>query len=400
MGYNSTASTLSLTAKLTPLGRQKLISTNNSLIKTFSLGDSDTNYNTTESLATGQVPASSGSLGVNSTVSNSTTQRVGMTDFLIVNQSGAINKPVSTQSIEILSEIVPFGSITVSGTNLTFNTTDRANYLTDSLVNLFYSFKLPVNTSGVNNFTATTYSNGGYADTAYSGLASSKILVIALNNSVYGECIDGKTIKVILPTSAGTYTIYSTYKGGGTQLNVLDASIQDPAIESSIFGKNVAGLVSDDILTPNGGDVTKSWATGYGTTKPFSLNQKQTYNLQTNSNIGVTADTLVGMAYLDKGFIVITNPTIVNNYTASASTGTTVQFDSVSTNVYQSITCIADRGEFGASTNTSFVGGNIPRFTEVGLFDEFNNLIAIAKTDRQVTKNVNEFLALGIKIQL
>ena len=36
----------------------------------------------------------------------------------------------------------------------------------------------------------------------------------------------------------------------------------------------------------------------------------------------------------------------------------------------------------------------------LGLFDENNNLIAIAKTDRHISKNVNEFLALGIKITL
>jgi hypothetical protein len=38
------------------------------------------------------------------------------------------------------------------------------------------------------------------------------------------------------------------------------------------------------------------------------------YNLQTNSNIGVSADTMVGVAYLDKGLIVITDPTIIANY--------------------------------------------------------------------------------------
>jgi hypothetical protein len=49
----------------------------------------------------------------------------------------------------------------------------------------------------------------------------------------------------------------------------------------------------------------------YGTVKPFSLNNLL-YNLQTNSNIGVSADTMVGVAYLDKGLIVITDPTIAN----------------------------------------------------------------------------------------
>ena len=400
MGYNNSATTLSLTAKLTPIGRQKLVSTNNALIKTFSLGDSDANYNTSLTLLTGQVPSSSGDIGPNSTVSNSTTQSVGLKSVLIVNTSGLLSKPVASQSINILSEVLHNGFTSISGSNVTQNLVYRNDITTDPLVNLYYSFGLSLNSNSDAIFTATTYTNGGFSDTAISGLSVSKILVLALNNTNYGECIDGKTVKISLPTSAGTYTIYSTYQGGSTKVTTLDTLIAETAPQTNMFGTNVAVLVSDDIMTPNGGDMSLSWATGYNTDKPFSLNQKQTYNFQTNSNLGVTADTVVGMVYLDKGFVVITDPTIVNNFTSSASTATTVSFNSVSTNVYQSITCIADRGEFGSTTNPSFDVGDIPRISEVGLYDDMGNLIAVAKTDKQISKNINEFLALGIKISI
>lgn len=400
MGYNNTATTLTLTAKLTPLGRQKMVSTNNALIKTFSLGDSDANYYTNLTLGTGQVPGLGGDIGPNATVSNSTTQSIGMKTMLIVNSSGVLSKPVASQSINILSEIIPNGFTTVNATNLTQSLVNRDDITTDNLVNLFYSFGLPLNTNDDTKYTGVTYMNGGFSDTALSALSTTKILVVAINNSNYGECIDGKTVKIDLPTSAGTYTIYSTYLGGNNTLPTLDTLISDNALQTNSFGSNVAALVSDEIMKPNGGDTSLSWATGYNTEKPFSLNKKQTYNFQTNANLGVTADTLVGMVYLDKGFAVITDPTIVNNFTPSASTATTVMFNSVSTNVYQSVTCIADRGEFGSTTNPTFDIGDIPRISEVGLFDDMGNLIAVAKTDRHITKNVNEFLALGIKISL
>ncbi len=153
-------------------------------------------------------------------------------------------------------------------------------------------------------------------------------------------------------------------------------------------------------MKPNGGDASLSWSTGFGLTKPFSTNQKSLYNLQTNTNLGVTADTIVGIAYLDKGFLVITHPTIVTQYDSSTATGSSITLNSVSTSVYQNITCIADRGEFGGSTNPTFGGNDMPRISEVGLYDDLNNLIAIAKTDRHVVRNVNEFMALGIKISL
>jgi hypothetical protein len=400
MGFNSTASTLTLTAKLTPLGRQKLVSTNNALIKSFSLGDSDANYNMDLTLESGEVPSISGNIGFGNTVSNSTARSIGLANYLIVNASGAISKPVSSQSVNIITENGVLGSTVVSGSNLTINYVDRANYLTDSLVNLFYSFGLSVDSANDTIFTGTTYINGGLSNTALSGLGSSKIIVIGVDNSNYGELMDGKTVKVELPTSAGTYTIYSTFLGGLTALNELDARFTDTAIVTSPFGFNVAPVFCDTIMTPNGGDPSLSWATGYGLLKPFSVNGKKTYNLQTNSNLSLTADTAVGMAYLDKGFIVITNPTIVGNYTASAATGTTVTVDSVSTSVTQMITCIADRGEFGSTTNLTFGAGNVTRISEIGLYDDLGNLIAYGKTDRQIPKNVNQFLALSVNITI
>jgi hypothetical protein len=398
MGYNSTATTFTLTAKLTPYGRQKMVSTNNALIKTFSLGDSDANYYTTLTLDSGTIPSLGGNIGPNNTISNSTTQNVAIKNVLIVNTSGQLTKPVSSQSVNILSEITHNGYTTISGSNLSMEVINRNDLTTNPLVNLFYSFGLPLNSIDDNQYTGTTFTNGGYSDTAFSGFSVDNILVIALDNSTYGECLDGKTIKLTLPTTASTYDIYATYQTGVSSQQ-LDTSISDKDLQSRVYGENIAMLVCDSINTPNS-NPSLSWATGYNTDKPFSLNNKKTYNYQTNPNLGVTADTLVGIAFLDKGFLVITNPTIVNDFVVSAATGTTVSFNNVSTNVYQSVTCIADRGEFGSTTNPTFESGDIPRISEVGLYDDLGNLIAIAKTDRHITKNINEFLALGIKITL
>lgn len=400
MGFISSAYTLTLTAKLTPVGRQRLISTNNALISTFSLGDSDANYNVPLTLSTGQVPSMGGDVGANASVSNSTAQMANIKSPLIVNSSGLIKKSVEKQSTFISYDVLSNGTTTLSGSSLSFNVIDRNNYNSDSLVNLFYSFNLPLNSTDDTTYTGITYAKGGYSDTALSGLAQTKILVIGLNNSSYGECLDGKSIRLVLPTSAATYTLYTTFQNKGTSTAIEDANIRDTSSVTSNLGSNVAMLVSDNIMRPNGGSPSLSWATGFGTVKPFSNNNKQFYNLQTNTNLGLTADTVIGVAYLDKGFLVITNPTIVNNFTSSATTASTLTFESVSSAVYQNVTCLANRGEFGSSTNTTFTGSDIPRISEIGLYDDLGNLIALAKTDRQVTKNINEFKAFNIKISL
>lgn len=398
MGYNTSSVNLNLTAKLTPLGRQKIITTDNSLITYFSLGDSDANYNAALPLLSGQVPTNSGNVGATSSSSNSVGPNTSIKSNLIVNSAGGTIKFVETQSSGITLTYVPLGLNTVTNNNLTQNVINRNNVNTDPLVNLYYSFNLSLNSTTDNNLTGVTSTYGGYSDTALSGLAVTNILAIAIDNSQYGEMLDGKSIKAVLSTSAGTsYTIYSTFENINQSLATQDANYVDPSTDASLFG-NVAFLVSDDIMQPNGGNSTLSWSTGFNTIKPFSVNGKSLLNRQTNTNLNLTADTIVGIAYLDKGILVITHPAIVNNF--SAVTATTVSFGSVSTVVQQNITCLANRGEFGTSTNPTFTISDSPRITEVGLYDASNNLIAIAKTDRQLVKKINDFFALSINLTI
>lgn len=399
MGFISSATTLTLVAKLTPIGRQRLVSTNNSLISTFSLGDSDANYTTPLTLNPGYIPAESGSLGVGLTQSNSTAQNPLLKSFLIVTTSGSLRKSVESQSSLVSTDFTAIGLTAVTTPNITQFTIDRNDFLTDPNVNLFYTFGLPLSVSDNIKFTGLTSSNGGYADTTLSGMGCNKVVVMAIDNSVYGETLDGKVVSISLPSLGPTYTIYSSFQNNGVPLNVQDTNIAEIAPFTSIINNNIALLFSDNIMRPNG-DVTLSWGTGFGTVKPFSVNGKQQFNMRSNSNLGVSGDTMVGVVYLDKGIIVLTHPAIVANWSPTASSGATINFNSVSTSVYQNISCIAGRGEFGSSTNPTFTGSDSPRISEVGLYDNLGNLIAVAKTDRHLSKNINEFLALNIKINL
>lgn len=401
MGFNNTASTITLTAKLTPLGRQKLLLTENNLITSFSVGDSDANYFAALPLTTGQVPTNAGNIGTLSTQSNSVGPNITIKNPILFNNNGEIFKGVSENSLNVATELKSVGQKILTGITLTHNLIDRNNTNTDSLVNLFYSFNLPLNSFDDQTFTSTTSNFGGYSNTGLSGLAQTKILVIGINNSQYGEIIDGKTVKVDITTTSSTYTLYSTFQNTGQNLQIADTAYSDTATATNRFGENVALLFSDQILQPNGGAAGLSWSTGYNTTKPFSMNQKKLYNLTTNTNLALSADTAVGLAYLDKGFIVITHPSIVNDFDITGNTSaTTVTFNSLSTTVAQNVTCIIDRGEFNISTNPTSNGSDSVRITEIGLYDFVGDLIAIGKTDRQIVKGVNEFIALGIKIYL
>ena len=398
MGYINTATTTTLTAKLTPLGRKKLILTNNNLITSFSLGDSDANYYCPLPLISGQVPANGGSIGPTNTTTNSVGENVTIKSVLLVNGTGITKKAVESQSSDVFLSNNQIGVTTATTSYISQKLISQANTNTDPLTNLFYSFSLPITLNDKFKFTGTTFNQGGYLDTALSGLATDNIVVIGIDNSRYGEVLDGKTIKLTIQTYLDTYTIYSTFQNSGQSLKVLDGYISDKAQSTKFLGDNIALLFCDSIKKPNN-DSSLSWSTGWNTTKPFSVNRKQPYNLITDTNINQYADEPVGIAYLDKGLIVLTHPTFVSWFNLT-STATTAIFDSVSTSVTQNITCIVNRGEFGKSTNSTFTAVDTPRVTEVGLYDTDGDLIAIAKMDRQVELNVNEFLALGIKISL
>jgi hypothetical protein len=398
MGYINSGTSLTLTAKLTPIGRQKLILTNNNLITSFSLGDSDANYYAALPLLTSQMPGNSGNIGPYGTFSNSVAPSVAIKSSLVLNNTGVTLKAVEPQSSGLTTNILSNGLVTLSASSLTQNTVNRNDINTDPLVNLYYSFNLPLNSSEDNYFTGVTYSNNGFSNTGFSGLAQSNIYVIGINNSLFGESLDGRAVKVQVTTTASTYTLYSTFQNNGQPLTVQDANYCDTSIEAKLFDTNPAIMFSDKILKPNGGNSSLSWATGFNTVKPFSQNGKQLYNLTTNTNLSQSADTAVGVAYLDKGFIVITNQQMINEGIISSST--TVTFNSISTSVVQNVTCIANRGEFGTSTNPTFAVSDTPRISEVGIYDTDNALIAIAKPDRHIVRNVNEFLALSIKITI
>ena len=167
----------------------------------------------------------------------------------------------------------------------------------------------------------------------------------------------------------------------------------------SVIGNNICFLFCDTIKKPNGNG-SLSWSTGWNTYKPFSVNHKSLFNYLNNTNLGLSADTAVGVAYLDKGFIVITNPTIVSNFNLLSASTTTISFNSYVTKVSYDVTCVVNRGEFQLSNNPTFVNGDTPRVSEIALYDSSGNLIAIAKTDEHVELSGPSFAAFSISIVL
>lgn len=408
MGYINSASTIEMTAKLTKLGREKLMNNSSNVFAKFSIGDSDSNYQTTGLISTGLVPEVGGD-------GNNLNGDFDVKYKVYIDGTNNLYKTVTDGSSDLVSELNNTGLLTVSGSNLTFIQLDRTN-TTSELTNLFMSVNLPLIDSQKTLYSQTN-SLGGYSDTAFSGFNEDDVILVGIDSSQYGELIDGKAIKLDVPIyTAGTSGLtvvncYSTYMSTTTSTTTQDKNVKDTSTQSKIYGDNIAFIFSDYTQKPNN-DSSKSWATGYNNSKPFSLHSKELFNYKNDTTQSKILDVPIGIAYLDKGFIALTHPSIVDNFafdqgTANTkglytfpSSASTLQFDSLSYNINVDVICIADRKEFYRSNNLTFNTGDTIRISEIGLYDNDDNLLALAKFDRHITKTINDYKVFKIKISL
>jgi hypothetical protein len=281
-------------------------------------------------------------------------------------------------------------------------------------------------------FSATS-ENGGWLDTAFSGINTDNILMVNIDSDKFGELIDGKSMKGVIPVATGyssggsltaitSYTFYSTFVDTNElSLVDLDNKYEDETIYTSgLFngGMNVAYLVSDNVQKPNN-DSSKSWSTGYDEYKPFSEKKKQLINPTTITESSINADKIIGIAYLDKGLIAFTDPDIVTGITQSFNfsgdvntttvtnslgftymTGSTynLTIDSCLNNLVQNIVCIAGRDEFYRTDNDTWNESDDIRISEIGLTDVSGQLLAIGKPDRHIIKKKNDFVIFDVQI--
>lgn len=366
----------------------------------------------------------------------------------------SILKPVEVGSGTFEKTLLDLGTQLLSGSTMPITKADRNELSNRYFGNLFASFNLPITDNQKDKFVS-----GIYSATAFSGFNQNRILVIEIPKDLYGESVDGKSIYCKLPVISGASSaetvieMYSTFFDSSELRRVGNAAYSDPNQPSSEFGQNfnsddelpgqnglanplsgfssnVAYLFSDQIKRPFGLPAN-SWATSNGRFKNQVNGGTGTKFPALFEDNGVySPDVPVGIAYLDKGFIVITHPAIVNNLSYSAaqnsnntiytggtgftqihyssSTSAITSFKSFNTEYIQNVVCMALPNEFFTSNNPSFVdkyGNVIPsnayvRITEIGLYNSNQELIAIAKTSEPIYKNKSGTVSFNVQLKV
>ncbi len=355
-------------------------------------------------------------------------------------------KMVETGSTVFETSIVKTSN-TISGTKLKFTKADRTDLNNRPYGNLFSSFNLPITPEQKSLFE----SGGTFYNTAITGVNVDNVIIAEIPKNEYGELIDGKTISFTIPTTGGTVSIFSTYFNDSSEnTNKPNERLTDATSQAAYFGitpngdngynSNIAFLFSNTIKAPqfNTGTTWNQWTTAnkFSSTDPLgSTTNKQfaVFNPSLNVNNGIS-DQVVGIAYLDKGFFVITDPTLVStfNYSSGFSSGydniasgntyngdsnftqiyftgnSSASYTSVKTEFIQNIYALALAEEFYESTNPTFLevysdgnNNNEPVLvTEIGLYNENGELIAIGKTSEPIPKTKSNIVTFNIQLKL
>ena len=320
--------------------------------------------------------------------------------------------------------------------------------------NYFMSFNLPVTYSALPSGSTLALSHPEIFQ-----INVDKSVIIPIPKDYYGEMIDGRSITFTVPQLSGI-----TGMSAKTIVSSTYSTLQKK--DSDIcLGSNLAFLFSDDINLPytgrTGGITSHSANSTWNTTVfsnrpaavPYSdLNSIDIYTdnrsnssikyavpvtstYPTNTNQGYNYDIPVGFVCLDKGFMVLTHPDIVNNipwglgveqYTNilntlsattdiyfTSTTNSDVTFMGMDINFKTSAVCIGLPGEFYFTSNPSWdLDKNTQEFnngtnnfdsvyiTEIGLYNRNNELIAIAKLSEPVEKTYTNLLTFNLDIDV
>lgn len=354
--------------------------------------------------------------------------------------------------------------------SLKFTLCDRDS-LTDKKGNYFMSFNLPHKTSAL-----PTTSTISKIFPELQQLNVDKIIVSSIPASFYSEFIDGKTIKMTVPVSGSTNP---NVLSGVTLVSSTYSAVKPLKYESNILlGDNIVFLFSDDINKPYSGKTRNELGDAINNATSLSWNPTGEYNdrpgatayseiqdfyntdTRTNVNYAVTVpsnypdnragynyDVPCGFVILDKGYVVLTHPQIVNNfpwtsgftpanvaytedYNVSSKTnihftgsshvdlsteGALLSFKDIDTSFKMTSVCIALPKEFYISNNKTWdyqkvidnlngqndiINYDSVFITEIGLYNPFGELVAVAKLSEPVEKTYVNALTFEINLEM
>lgn len=384
--------TIEIEAYLTESGAQQIMSTGIGQVKYFAVSDEASNYGTLDKLTFNQVFTLGGKLTVDGRTLSVLTNPT-LRSRIFVDNSNETFKTFEGDSGTVVVE-QNIGSVTTSNF---FNiySYEVNKTVSNYQLNWVSDLVLPYGSSDTTLW-GLNFNSGGYSDTAISDMISNEALIFVIDGSQHAY-IDGKSIKFTLPFLSGTTDLYGTYINTNNAKSFYDGlNTETSQYLTNRFGSNVVLLFSDYIQRPNA-DATKSWSTGYNfTNAPFSQGNKSLANYVASP--GYNKDTAVGIAYLDKGVIVIFNPILYNGYVNRTTNDIAIYNRNLTKRTAVNFICDLPIGKFYRSQNTTYTSNSSLRISSIGLFNSQKELVAVARLNSEIEKNNAQRLTFLVKL--
>ena len=214
-------------------------------------------------------------------------------------------------------------------------------------------------------------------------------------NFPYKVSINGGTIQ--LQKTNGTTTVTRT---GGNVTSYADVVLQRSGSQLQVYTNGSAAtttdtLYQDDVLCANKSDILVGGDSFDGTLYYLYFYDKHlsTAEIQTLNNTNGAYNGIVGNVFYKLGIAVITDPLVVAN---NANSVTSLKYRSTVTALETQAFCTVGPGDFQVTFNKSvqtwdsttsqyvvastYTGSEFrPYVTTIGLYDDYNNLVAVAK---------------------
>jgi hypothetical protein len=377
---------------LTNKGAQQIMTNGIGIIKYFAVSDDASNYVTSDPLTYNQVFTLGGKLLIdNKSLSVVNDQELNLR-ILVDNSSETFKGFLGESGSIIIEESV--GGINTSNFYNIYSYTVNRNTINYQL-NWVTDLRLPYG-AGDNIAWSTPFNGGGFSNTAISDMYNNEFLLFNIDGSQHA-IMDGKSIKMTLPYYTSTVDIYGTFLNTNMNRSFYDGQYSDQSQYMRRFGSNAILLFCDDIMRPNGGNPSLSWSTGYNySNAPFTQGAKSLANYVSNGSLN--KDTAVGIAYLDKGVIVIFNNVLYNGYVGRSNDNISINNRNLTRRSVVNYICDLPIGNYTRSQNPTFTTNTPIRISSIGLFNENKELMAIGRFNQEVTKNPAQRLTFMVKL--
>ena len=297
--------------------------------------------------------------------------------------------PVTDPEIAEVQFSIAYGDVNGFGAP-TFTQTDESNLQTKAVYNQFKNVLLDASDAYF-----SVYSGSANSLTATSTHDLTSFYVININRARYKERLDPGNIQIILSGSVGLLTLIDD--SGGTDENVTTAGRVYNLVSGSLnIGTSLSASISN---------VTALNGEGYGLFYPdmgIILLNPNALSSSVNLDLSPASSSIANHYHNTTGSINLIKSLIGGADFQARRT------ENVSTSHYF---VRANNREFNFSNNPTFITGNVGAFvqplferdphvyiTSVGLYNDSNELLAIAKTSKPIAKSFDKEIAIKVKL--